>query len=378
MRHIPAGGFDVARAGAHPDPGTASVLYAPRMLEGARRRIDLLLGRRTAFRPPEAPAGAEADTLRADLAHWWAGAPARYARMFLAGKPLFVARGERDLFARLAALGVVERLGPSIYQPCVRLFPLYGRFLATDLLTHDAPDQVFSLMFEQVYVVRNMGVQPGDRVLEPCLGSGVNSLFAADTAAAVTGVDVNPRAIAFARFNAALAPAPVSLEILEGSLLDPLEEGRTFDLILVNPPFELVPAGQTWFVHSDGGEDGLDVVRRILAKVPPHLAPGGRFEIITWSPATVEGPLLVDLLRSALPGMRLTVHVLDVRPLDAHIETFRSSAGFDDFRARLVGRGLRDVQFLFVHAEPAATPGVELVTPDAEIATCHALASAWA
>jgi hypothetical protein len=347
------------------------------MLEGARRRIDLLLGRRTAFAPPQAPECAQADALRTDLARWTAQAPARYRRVFLAGKPLFVTRAERELFGRLAALGVVEPLGPSVYQPCVRLFPLYGRFLATDLLTHDAPDQVFSLMFEQVYFVRNMGVEPGDRVLELCLGSGVNSLFAADAAAQVTGVDINARALAFARFNEALAPAPVPVERIEGSLFAPLT-GRTFDLILVNPPFELVPAGETWFLHSDGGEDGLDVVRAILADVPAHLAPGGRFEIITWSPTSKEGPLLVDLMRAALPGMRLTVHVLDVQPMAAHIETFRASPAFDAFDARLAARGLHEVQFLFVHAEPASTPGVEIIAPEAEVETCRSLAAAWA
>ena len=348
------------------------------MLEGTRRRIDLLLGRRTAFPPPIPPERAASEALRGELARWCAEAPARYRRLFLLGEPLFVTRGERDLCARLAALGVVERLGPSVYQPCVRLFPLYGRFVATDLLTHDAPDQVFSLMFEQVYVVRNMGVQPGDRVLELCLGSGVNSLFAADAAAQVTGVDINPRALAFAHFNEALAPPPVPLERIEGSLFEPLGNVRTFDLILVNPPFELVPAGETWFLHSDGGEDGLDVVRSILAGVPAHLAPGGRFEMITWSPASREGPLLVDLMRAALPAMRLTVHGLDVQPIGAHVEQFRESRAYDAFRARLAARDLDEVHFLFVHAEPASTPGVEIVTPTAEIETCRDLAAAWA
>ncbi len=347
------------------------------MLQSARRRIDLLLGRRTEFAPPQPPPPADAQALRDDLERWLAGTPERYGRTFLHAKPLFVTRPERGLFARLENYGLVERLGPSIYQPRVRLFPLYGRFIATDLLTHGTPDQVFSLMFEQVYLVRNMDVQAGDRVLELCLGSGVNSLFAADAAAAVTGVDINERALAFARFNEALAPAVVPIEQVHGSLYEPLEGERTFDLILVNPPFELVPEDETWFLHSDGGEDGLDVVRRLLATTPGRLAPGGRFEIITWSPGSPDGPLLVDLMREGLPGMRLTVHVLDVQPIDAHLETFKDRPGFDAFRARLSAQQLDEVYFLFVHAAPTATPGVEVVTPEAEVQACRALAGAW-
>ncbi len=347
------------------------------MLQGARRRIDLLLGRRTEFPPPRPPDREDAASLAEEVGRWFAGAEARFERIFLAGKPLFVNRHERALFARLADLGVVERIGPSIYQPCVRLFPLYGRFIATDLLSHESSDQVFSLMFEQVYLVRNMDVQAGDRVLELCLGSGVNSLFAADAAAAVTGIDVNERALAFARFNEALSPATVPLERLEGSLYEPLDDDRTFDLILVNPPFELVPHDAGWFLHSDGGEDGLDVVRALLPDTAARLAPDGRFEIITWSPGGGHGPLLVDLLREHLPGMRLTVHMLDAQPLDEHVEQFREAPGYDAFRERLAARGLEEVYFLFVHAAPSPTPGVEVVTPTAEIETCRALADHW-
>ncbi len=346
------------------------------MLQGARRRIDLLLGRKTEFAPPTHPEAAGAQALRDELTRWHAGSVDRYARVFLAGKPLLVTRQERALFARLAAHGLVERLGPSIYQPCVRLFPLYGRFIATDLLSHSTPDQVFSLMFEQLYLVRNMGVHEGDRVLELCLGSGVNSLFAADAARAVTGIDINDRALAFARFNEALNPAAVPVERLEGSLYEPLAVGRVFDLIVVNPPFEFVPQGEEWFLHSDGGEDGLDVVRTLLADTPARLAPGGRFEIITWSPGTKLGPLLVDLMREALPGMRLLVHVLDVAPMDNHIQAFKRSPHYDAFRARLAKRGLDEVYFLFVHAAPGA-PGVEVVTPEQEVETCRGLAAAW-
>lgn len=346
------------------------------MRDGARRRLDLLLGRRTCFPPPRVPA--EPGALRAALAAWRDGAGERYARTFLQGRPLHVRREERALFERLAEVGVVERLAPAIVQPCVRLVPLYGRFLATDLLAHRDPDQVFSLMFEQVYFVRNFDVRGADRVLEIGLGCGVIALFAADVASAVTGVDVNPRALAFTRFNEALGPGARPLEVLEGSLFEPLPVGRVFDTILVNPPFELVPDGEPWFLHSHGGEDGLDVVRRILAHAPGRLAPAGRFQIVTWSPAGARGPLLVDLLREAFPGHRITVHLLQRGPLDAYLAPFRDRPGFEAWRARLGERGLQEVQFLYARTAPSRTPGVEVVRPDPEVAACHGIAAPWA
>ena len=347
------------------------------MLENARRRLDLLIGRRTDFEPPRPPTPDEAPSLREALAAWHAQAEARYARIFLFGKPLFLKRGERELFARLAKHGLVESLGAQVVQPCVRLFPLYGRFIATDLLTREEEDQVFSLMFEQVYFVRNFDVRPKDRVLELCLGSGVNSLFAADVAAEVSAVDVSPRALAFTRFNESLCPAARPLNTHVGSLFEPLAADARFDTILINPPFELVPEGETWFLHSHGGEDGLDVMRAMLKDTPARLTEAGRLQVITWTPAIEGVPTLVDAVREALPSHRVSVHLLDEAPIDAHLDPFKASEHFPAFRERLRERGLDTVQFVYLHTAPSAAPGVEVTRPTAEVADCHAISDAW-
>lgn len=343
------------------------------MFEKFRRRIVAAMERSLDLPPPAVPEGAAAAELRAAITAFHRDAPDRYAEFFLRGKTLAAERAELPLLRLLERAGLSAKLGPSLHGPCVRLFPLDGRFVATDLLSRARPDQVFSLMFEQVFLGRNMGVRAGDHVLELCLGSGVNALAAAARGARVTGVELSPRAAAFARFNRALAGA--GFDILEGSLFAPVA-GRRFDLVLVNPPFELVPPGEEWFLHSHGGEDGLSVVREILAALPAHLKPGGRFEIITWSPATADGPLLVDLLRAALPEYHLTVHLLDEGSIEDHVEGFAKSPGYDGWRRSLAARGIDRVEFLFVRAT-AGEPGVETFRPAAEVAACHAVADGF-
>jgi 16S rRNA G966 N2-methylase RsmD len=339
------------------------------MFERLRRRLVAAMERSLDLPPPS---GADAG-LREAIAAFHRDAPERYAEFFLRGRSLSATAAEAPLFERLVRAGLAAKLGPALHAPCVRLFHIEGRFIATDLLSRARPDQVFSLMFEQVYLGRNTGARAGDEVLELCLGSGVNAIAAAAKGARVTGVELGPRAAAFARFNRALAGAEV--EILEGSLFAPVA-GRRFDLVLVNPPFELVPPGEEWFLHSHGGEDGLAVVREILSGLPAHLNPGGRFEIITWSPATKDGPVLVDLLRAALPAYHLSVHLLDEGPLEAHVEGFAKSPGYAAWRRALADRGIDRVQFLFVRAA-AGEPGVGLSRPEGEIAACHGLADAW-
>jgi HemK-related putative methylase len=292
------------------------------MFDRLRKRLVRAMQEGAGTAPPRVGEGAPAAALRAALAAFHADAPDRYEALFLRGEPHAGALAPAPDFERA---GLVERRGSALALP----------------------DQVFSLMFEQDHLARNMGVRPGDEVLELCLGSGVNALVAAGKGGRVTGVDVNPRAAAFARFNRALNGA--DFEVIEGSLFEPLGD-RRFDLVLVNPPFELVPPGEAWFLHSHGGEDGLSVVREILAGLPAHMKPGGRFEIITWSPATKDGPLLTDLLRAALPDHRLEVQLLEEGPLDEHIDRFEGSRGYGAWRDSLRARGIDRVEFLFARA----------------------------
>ncbi|MDA1194429.1 MAG: methyltransferase [Planctomycetota bacterium] len=348
------------------------------MLRNLRRALQQALRHGPAFRPPVPPTAEEARDLHARLLRFEQDQWIRFKQVFLDNRSLRVRSDERELFQLLEGLRLVEGLGASIYRPCVRLFPFYGRFIATDLLRHAAPDQVFSLMFEQVYFVRNYDVREHDTVLELCVGSGVNALFAAQAGATVTGVDINPRALAFTRFNAALDPAAPTIQLREGSLFAPLDPQSRFDTILVNPPFELVPEGATWFLHSHGGEDGLDVVRTMLPDVPRFLKPNGRFQIITWSPASKDGPLLVPLLREALPTHQLSVHRLGRAPLEDHMRPFRRHPAYQNCLGRLAERGIDAVEFLYVHTAPSATPGVVTHEPTAEVQACHAIADSWA
>ncbi|MFC7403583.1 putative protein N(5)-glutamine methyltransferase [Georgenia alba] len=116
------------------------------------------------------------------------------------------------------------------------------------------------------------------------LGCGTGALAAAVLRqvgdAEVWASDVDPDAVACARRN--LPPERVLL----GDLYDPLPEnlrGRV-DVLLANAPY--VPTDQIarmpteardheHRVALDGGGDGLDVQRRVIAGAPDWLAPGG-------------------------------------------------------------------------------------------------------
>ena len=133
--------------------------------------------------------------------------------------------------------------------------------------------------------------RPFPKVMDLCTGSGA---IAAAVAANVPNVKViatelSPRAFMLARVN--LRPY-ANVQVLRGDLFEALESKDSdpstkdipFDAILTNPPY--IPSGaidglarevkdHEPHMALDGGKDGLDIIKRIIAEAPAHLKPSG-------------------------------------------------------------------------------------------------------
>ncbi|MCC5479287.1 HemK2/MTQ2 family protein methyltransferase [Streptomyces barringtoniae] len=141
-----------------------------------------------------------------------------------------------------------------------------------------APQDDTELLAESL---REEALPPGARVLDVGTGSGALALEAARHGAEVTAVDVSRLAVWTARLNAWLTRLPV--RIRRGNLFGPVR-GRTYDLILANPPYVPAPdAGRgprgparAW----DAGRDGRLLLDRICRDAPVLLRPGGVLLIV--------------------------------------------------------------------------------------------------
>jgi ribosomal protein L3 glutamine methyltransferase len=120
--------------------------------------------------------------------------------------------------------------------------------------------------------------------LDLCTGSGCLAILAAMQFpfAAIDAVDLSRDALEVARINLAEHGMKERIALYEGDLFAPLGAKR-YDLILTNPPYvprrlvETFPPehrAEPVMAHL-GGEDGLDIVRRILAEAPKRLTPDG-------------------------------------------------------------------------------------------------------
>jgi len=206
---------------------------------------------------------------------------------------LFLLRGRlgedccRSLFGS-ECFGLVQDLGlirtrEGSSSSTVDLYPVGDLLIATDHRYHvrseDELDEepVMYLGRDSIGLAMVAPRLPSGNHLDLCTGSGVQALVAATYASAVVGVDVNPRAIRFARFNASLNGIDNARFVL-GDLYEPVADLR-FASITANPPFVPSPTGDITF--RDGGADGETVLRRIVEGAPDYLEPDGRLSIVT-------------------------------------------------------------------------------------------------
>ena len=100
-------------------------------------------------------------------------------------------------------------------------------------------------------------------------------------AAAIHATDLSPDALALAADNAARHQLTDRIRFHQTNLLPP--DDTKFDLILANLPY--IPSGEIAALSPevrhdpasalDGGAEGLDLIRRLIAEAPARLAPGG-------------------------------------------------------------------------------------------------------
>ncbi len=115
------------------------------------------------------------------------------------------------------------------------------------------------------------------RALDLGTGCGVQALHLAEHADDVVATDVNQRALAMTRLNAALNG--VRVDVRAGSLFEPVAREQ-FDLVVTNPPFVVSPATGERLVYRDSGLPGDEMVRRVVTGAADHLRPGGRAQVL--------------------------------------------------------------------------------------------------
>jgi release factor glutamine methyltransferase len=160
------------------------------------------------------------------------------------------------------------------------------------------------------------------RLLEVGVGSGCVglSLLTCWPDATLLGYDVEPLALELTAENARGLAVESRLELREGSAFDARLDPESFDLVVSNPPYvrsaELADLEPEVRDHDprealDGGEDGLEAVRRLVDLARRVLRPQGW---LLFEHGYDQGESAPALLRDAGFGDVVTVEDLGGRP----------------------------------------------------------------
>jgi len=195
--------------------------------------------------------------------------------------------------------GLLHRQGKDLC-PEAMLFPSDNFIFAADHTSKiDAayPDLVLWPNPTSRLLSRFTVRRPSRATLDLGTGTGIQALLAAGHSEKVIATDLNSRAVAFAVFNARLNGIE-NVECLVGAGFEPVA-GRTFDLIVSNPPFFITPATQ--YLFCDNPLDLDQLCRRLAREAPSHLNEDGYFQMLCeW--AEVRGQPWQERLTEWLDG----------------------------------------------------------------------------
>jgi len=146
-----------------------------------------------------------------------------------------------------------------------------------------------------------------DSALDLCTGSGCLAILMAHAFpnTKIDAADISKDALDVAKRNVADYDLKDRVRLLQGDLLGALGK-RKYDLIISNPPYVTAESMQNLppeYRHEPtaalaAGDDGLDIVRRILAGAKQHLKTGGLLAI--------EVGHNKDIVDAAFPALPIT------------------------------------------------------------------------
>jgi len=155
-------------------------------------------------------------------------------------------------------------------------------------------ENVYEPSEDSFLFAENLVVKKGGIVLDMGTGCGILGIIAAEKAAGVVAVDINPHAVRCARENAELNGVADKMFFVWGDLFAPIKTGEKFDLILFNAPY--LPSepseDKSWLGCAwAGGVAGRQVIDRFICEAPKYLKENGRVLLVQSTLSDVDETL---------------------------------------------------------------------------------------
>lgn len=223
-------------------------------------------------------------------------------------EPIFGKEGIRFLVESGFAQDANCCLSPNGYA----ILPVLSLFLIVSLpSTYTNAKCNFSDIYigqDSMRLAQLISNQPFGHVLDLCAGSGIQGLNLAIRSASVTAVELNDIACSSAMLNSYMNGFDSSkYSVLKGDLYSAVDKDSQFDCIISNPPYVPTPNDILFPMCGDGGEDGMDIARKIIDGYRNHLSADGKAYMVLECIGDDKEPYIVEYMRKVL--RRGTVNV---------------------------------------------------------------------
>ena len=217
-----------------------------------------------------------------------------------------------DLTDVLLDAGFLERADGEV-RCAFRVVPDAGHWILSDT-TLDQPDSVMPPGPTTMALGRTMPERFAGSMIDVGCGPGSLALIAAARGASrVLGTDINPRAIAMAKFNARWNE--LAAEFRTGDLFAPAA-GERFDLVVSQPPYISRPANVESVTFLHGGLRGDAIFLRLVEQLDQVLTADGE-ALVLCDVAVARGESVGSYVRDHVRAGDLHVLALHLTGLDA-------------------------------------------------------------
>lgn len=226
------------------------------------------------------------------------------------------AAGLRDQFKALVKRRAAGE--PVAYLVGKREFYSLEFEVTPDVLIPRPETELVVMTVTDLCKARPSGAEP-PRMVDIGTGSGILAICIAKhvKASKINAVDISRAALEVAKRNAEKHGVTGQVRFIQSDLFESLPMTAPYDYIVSNPPYvktnELSTiaadaAATEPLLALDGGPEGTDVIRRLIAQTPERLLPGGSL-LMEISPMISES---VEALIEAAPGLELKPTIKDL------------------------------------------------------------------
>lgn len=205
----------------------------------------------------------------------------------------------------------------------MRLIPFEDLLIFCDNLLPDISVKNDHVWFgdDSIYMSRVLMGIKNKKILDIGTGSGVLSLVMARNGNNVVSVDINIRAVRLAQWNSAINKMEDKIQVVHSDLFSNVYE--KFDLIVSNPPFLPASLVEDGYFFASGGEDGCNIIRKILKSAGTYLNEKGQVYILGGGFGTDKDIFLVEEMAEYFEMQKYDVDFYIINKNKAEVELQR-------------------------------------------------------